>query len=71
MSHTPEYYESQIARLKKDRDEWREVARFQIGTAGHNQEVELLRADRDRWKMIATSKAEALLAGYQTAEANG
>lgn len=71
MEHTQEYYESQIERLKKDRDEWREVARFQIATAGHNQQVELLRADRDRWKSIATSKAEALLAGYQMAEANG
>lgn len=70
MSHTPEYYESQIERLKKDRDEWRALARFQIATAGHNQEVELLRADRDRWKTIATAEAHRLLAEYQKAEAS-
>jgi hypothetical protein len=68
MAHTPEYYESQIERLKKDRDSWKQLARFQIGTAGHSTEVELLRADRDRWKMIASARANELLDGYMKAE---
>jgi hypothetical protein len=68
VAHTPEFYESQIRRLTEDRDSWRELARYQIGTAGHNQAVELLRADRDRWKAIATAEADRLLNEYQKAE---
>jgi len=66
--HTSEYYESQIERLKKDRDSWKQLARFQIATAGPDSEVELLRADRDRWKMIASARANELLDGYMKAE---
>ena len=70
MSHTPEYYESQIERLEKALESWRNLARFQVGTAGYDREMELLRADRDRWKMIATAKADKLLREYQKAEAS-
>ncbi len=71
MSHTPEYYESLLERTVKDLESWRNLAKFQVGTAGYDREMELLRADRDRWKAIATAKAEELLAEYQKAEASG
>lgn len=68
MTHTPEFYESQIERRDKEIASLREALKYQVGTSKRDVAVELLMADRDRWKAIATAEADRLLSEYQKAE---